>query len=311
MDFKVKYLKYKNKYLELKKQIGGIRRRGSNTSFDSEDSWSYEEQQYERCNPAYAYVGRRYGEPDREEQEQEREEQEREELQHLCNTTCRSKNFSLYKLETVVKCLASISHNEIEEPFELDILLFNIIEHIFFRGFETYDDYRRTIEEYKTSEGLTVADNIMNEPLINGITPFIAILLSRYTSEELIDRILDYDKSKLDLNGNSSKDGISPLHHLAISDMPIDRLTMIIDLLLVYGLDINKQDKDGNTPLHFALLQNKPDIALLLFNKGAERGIQNMKGETPLLIAASKGYSNFITGLASAPGPVLGLPDGW
>lgn len=292
MDFKVKYLKYKNKYLDLKKQVAGRRKgghgRGRSPSpdrfgYEDEDEHGEDEEAFERGASGYDFVGRRYD-----------ERYEKRRLQRLCDENCSSKNFSLYKRKTVLECLQNISNGIVEPSFEADELLSDIINHIFTRKAtdETYDEYKEYIEECKRFSRRT--DNIMNEPLVNGITPFIATLLSPYTSEKLINDIFDNDGSKLDLYGNDSRDGISPLHHLAISDMPIGRLSMIIDKILERGIDINKQDRDGNTPLHFALFCNKPEIAILLINKGADKGVPNIETDTPLMIATIKRYTDVI-----------------
>ena len=78
------------------------------------------------------------------------------------------------------------------------------------------------------------------------------------------------------------------------------------------GADVNAQNDDGVTPLHFAVLLNKPDIARLLLEHGANPNLANNEGETPLDWARNEGYSAIVAMLEAAtpsvpvatPGPV-------
>ncbi|NNM58500.1 MAG: ankyrin repeat domain-containing protein [Legionellales bacterium] len=49
--------------------------------------------------------------------------------------------------------------------------------------------------------------------------------------------------------------------------------------------DINLQNENGQSPLHFAIGYNKLDIAKYLIDKGANVNLQNILGDTPLCLA--------------------------
>ena len=55
---------------------------------------------------------------------------------------------------------------------------------------------------------------------------------------------------------------------------------------------INAKDKYGNAPLHYAAIQDFPDIAEFLINKGADVNLKGSFGRTPLFFAASRGNYN-------------------
>jgi ankyrin repeat protein len=66
-------------------------------------------------------------------------------------------------------------------------------------------------------------------------------------------------------------------------------IVRVIELLLdIDSSAINKQDSQGNTPLHYATRnparQHKPYTAIFRFlcSRGADAGVRNNKGETPL-----------------------------
>ena len=51
--------------------------------------------------------------------------------------------------------------------------------------------------------------------------------------------------------------------------------------------ELNRQDKNGNTPLHIAALHSQPDAVQLLLNAGADTNIKNKKGKTAEALAVS------------------------
>lgn len=61
-----------------------------------------------------------------------------------------------------------------------------------------------------------------------------------------------------------------------------------IEFYLKIGVDINSQDKNGNTALHWTLKNNDIDIAVLLINNGANYELKNKKGKTPIDVAKNR-----------------------
>lgn len=55
-----------------------------------------------------------------------------------------------------------------------------------------------------------------------------------------------------------------------------------VELLLKYGVNINEQDIDGNTPLHIASKRGLKDIVEYLILNGADTKIENKSGRTAL-----------------------------
>jgi ankyrin repeat protein len=65
----------------------------------------------------------------------------------------------------------------------------------------------------------------------------------------------------------------------------------IVELLIAHKADVDAADKQGLTPLHYALLADNPDVARSLLNHRANTNVKDNKaGQTPLILAAAKGY---------------------
>jgi len=108
--------------------------------------------------------------------------------------------------------------------------------------------------------------------------------------------------------------------HLALNNISIDnaykdqllnQTEEIIKLLIIHGVDINKKDKRGNTPLMLAIIQlcmynpkfdNIINIPKILIENGANINITDIHGQTALSIAISKQSVALTKLLLSAPG---------
>ena len=60
------------------------------------------------------------------------------------------------------------------------------------------------------------------------------------------------------------------------------------------GIDVNKRDAEGNTPLYYACLKGLRDIVGLLLDSDADVSIANNCSETPLHAAARSGNKEII-----------------
>lgn len=69
---------------------------------------------------------------------------------------------------------------------------------------------------------------------------------------------------------------MTPLHYAAYNNNP-----QTINLLIDHGLDVNAQDKNGNTPLHCAksFLKENPRVIKTLLGRSADPNIRNKEGK--------------------------------
>ena len=88
------------------------------------------------------------------------------------------------------------------------------------------------------------------------------------------------------------------------------------------GIDVNKRDAEGNTPLHYACLKGYRDIVSLLLENKADATAVNNQSETPLHAAARTGNKEIIERLLDCGSdinatdkdgktPLICLADNW
>ncbi|MEJ2608691.1 MAG: ankyrin repeat domain-containing protein [Candidatus Thiodiazotropha sp.] len=68
----------------------------------------------------------------------------------------------------------------------------------------------------------------------------------------------------------------------------------VIDFLVKHGATLNKPDKQGNTPLHTAILNNQRVAAKYLITRGVNLDITNQEGLTPLALAIKTNNQDII-----------------
>nr|WGO62760.1 ankyrin repeat protein [Wadden Sea poxvirus] len=118
-------------------------------------------------------------------------------------------------------------------------------------------------------------DICINDENINGLSA-----LSFAVKNDNIDTIKLLLSKGADIN-IISKCGDTLLHYLNNYNHEINILKMSIFLQL--GLDVNKQNHDGDTPLHLACRREPTvDLINLLLDNGANINIKNNNGSTPL-----------------------------
>ena len=83
------------------------------------------------------------------------------------------------------------------------------------------------------------------------------------------------------------KGGSTPLHWASYSSA-IEIALYLINL----GADINKQDNNGNTPLHLAVIKNSYKMVIKLLQKGALTNILNNENKTPKEISSKNNLSD-------------------
>lgn len=73
------------------------------------------------------------------------------------------------------------------------------------------------------------------------------------------------------------------------------RFDLSLFLIQSTEIDINQKDKNGYTPLHFAVQSNTYDVVKVLLDKGANADIQDKFGNTPLFKSVTENTDLKIT----------------
>ncbi len=103
-------------------------------------------------------------------------------------------------------------------------------------------------------------------------------------------------KHNVDIN-HQNKDGITPLHYLAISNYGITLAKVLIE----NGALIDITDNNGNTPLWRAVMnyrgeQSKLELIKLLCEKGANPDLENFSGNSPKKMVLRRHQNTVLTG---------------
>lgn len=78
-------------------------------------------------------------------------------------------------------------------------------------------------------------------------------------------------------------------------------LTGLVRLLLENGADASAKDKQGATPLHYAAIKGREEIALLLLSHGAEVSAKDNAGSTPLQFATNQEMAQLLLEHGAVP----------
>ncbi len=107
-----------------------------------------------------------------------------------------------------------------------------------------------------------------------------------FTENDNYPEQLDGRDDDLDVENDILAISENPRHNSLLQKMIIDNnLTGVQNLLHEGTIDVNYQNKDGRTALHFAALEDNNQIVLLLLEYSAQISLQDYQGWTPLHVA--------------------------
>ena len=75
----------------------------------------------------------------------------------------------------------------------------------------------------------------------------------------------------------------------------------IVEYLISKGADIEAEDMDEATPLHYASEGSKADIVKYLISLGANKNAKNIKDKTPYDVAKNNEIKNIILNVNANP----------
>ncbi|WP_028331066.1 ankyrin repeat domain-containing protein [Brachyspira alvinipulli] len=119
-----------------------------------------------------------------------------------------------------------------------------------------------------------------------GYTPLIIAI--KYRNIGLAKNIIDL---KPDLNAICSATGDTPLTYL-VNAKKYGGVAYLCYYMIKNGADINKKNKEGNTPLMIAAASYNYAIVGVLVNMGADYNIKNKEGQTAIDIASARDDSS-------------------
>lgn len=103
----------------------------------------------------------------------------------------------------------------------------------------------------------------------------------------VVQEDLGWMQSLLEVGANPNGDwSLIPLHS-AVHSAVLRGNRRSVRFLLDHGANVNKQDSEGRTALHFARV---PEIAEILLKTGANIHVRDRDGMTPFLFGVSRGF---------------------
>lgn len=124
----------------------------------------------------------------------------------------------------------------------------------------------------------------------------IHALVSLCKDVTLLQRMLERDPELLSATADL---GATVLHYAAAN---LNTDAHVRFLLEKDVFDVNKQDEEGRSALHFAAMANQADGAKLLLEAGALVDLKDKSGHTPLFLAAFSGMTSSMKVLLEAGG---------
>ena len=64
----------------------------------------------------------------------------------------------------------------------------------------------------------------------------------------------------------------------------------VVDFLVQNSSSLDRQSREGNTPLHYCVIQNQIESMRLLLRSGADPAVENKNGKTPVDIAKERSH---------------------
>ena len=152
---------------------------------------------------------------------------------------------------------------------------------------------KSTMEERKEVIRMKYMEKAFIQPYCTTATELYSELesaIANHSIDDLLQCIGECAHLEVDITDPlpSSEFNETCLHH-AISQETGGSLH-IVDFLVQNSSSLDRRTKEGNTPLHYCVIQNQPEAMRLLLRSGAVADVQNNNGKTPLSIAKERGY---------------------
>lgn len=80
----------------------------------------------------------------------------------------------------------------------------------------------------------------------------------------------------------------------ALTQSALDGRLENVKLLVELGADVNKKDRFGSTPLHYAVSEGYAHVCRYLLNHGANARIENAEGEFPVELADEENIASLM-----------------
>jgi ankyrin repeat protein len=135
-------------------------------------------------------------------------------------------------------------------------------------------------------------ETILHQHIVESVSAIDAIKKAiREGNKQALEKLIGTVEKPLLANINQADEtGYTPLHMAVLENRP-----EMVSMLLDRGANLQAQTSDGYTPLHIAVLQHNPEIVKLLLDYGANREAQaHFKKQTPRDLAVEAKFADIV-----------------
>lgn len=127
-----------------------------------------------------------------------------------------------------------------------------------------------------------IHNSIYNVPYTTGIYNSN----NTFVEDEPFVQNFNGNQDDLDVQENISMQQVNPRHNSMLHRAVIaNKINDVKSIIQNHKIDINYQNKDGRTALHYAAAADNSAMVLYLLEHGAHVGVQDYEGWTPLHVA--------------------------
>jgi len=143
---------------------------------------------------------------------------------------------------------------------------------------------------------LEVKKALANKPDVNaqthasGFTPLHVCVSGNHRHEERQEIIRLLCRAGAKLEQKDEEKGLTPLHYTSLRNKPL-----LAEVLLQCGADIHAIEGNGATPLHGAAFHGNIEVAKVLLDHGADPNRADHHGYTPKSLAQDNKHEELVT----------------
>lgn len=144
------------------------------------------------------------------------------------------------------------------------------------------------ISGFESRVNTTIPSSVLGAALLH--VSYLDLESDLTAAHDLAQLVLELKRSGVHLTTQRLQGafGESALHVAAAGRGKADGMRSLLELFIKLGMDVDGQDSEGDTPLHWAAFVGNATAVKVLLSKGANAALENYSGLTPLEVASTQ-----------------------